>query len=155
MDKILCLFIVIAYFLNAFVFEFSWKLNNFNSEKFYLVLFSLWLFAGNLWLFVEVCGCLLVVCHRLCSLPVLVTAILKLFVTSIIIFVIMIFVTLSAYCEHYPNKVNYATLWLNSVSLEISFAATLTPKLYFGWTFWLSHGPPKKAKKIESGWDVN
>ena len=33
----------------------------------------------------------------------------RLFITSIIKFVIMIFFTLSGYCEHYPNVVNYPT----------------------------------------------
>ena len=46
-------------------FQFTKRINNWNSGKFYLVLFLLWLFAGDLWLFVVVCGGLLVVCGRL------------------------------------------------------------------------------------------
>ena len=78
-------------FFNVFIFEFSWKLNNWNSENFYLVLFLLRSFASDLWSFVDglcsfvvVCDLLLVVCRcflvglwwfgsGLWSMPVLVT----------------------------------------------------------------------------------
>ena len=90
LSTILSLFIIIAYFFIVFVFEFSWKLNNWNSEKFICFYFHcgcllvicacLWWFDSGLWQFVIICWwfviaccCLLLVCGHLWSKPVLET----------------------------------------------------------------------------------
>ena len=54
-----CLFISVKLRL---VYNLQKKLNNWNSENFYLILFLMWLFAGDLWSFVVVCGRYIVIC---------------------------------------------------------------------------------------------
>ena len=55
----------------------------------------------------------------------------------------MIFVTLSGYCEYYPNTANYGTFLVNSMGLEMSYTTTY---LHLGKKVWPSHTPCKNAK---------
>ena len=66
--------------------------------------------------------------------------------TSRIKFFIMIFVILSGYWEHYPNRVNYPSLSVNSMSLGISSTLTFPP-LHWVINFDRLTIPAKKKKR--------
>ena len=70
----------------------------------------------------------------------------RLFITSIIKFVIIVLATLSDYWEHYSNRVNYRTFLGNSMSLElkITWVKNFDPLTL-----------PAKKQKIVSHRDLN